>query len=247
MRGPGGAFVLVCLQLLAGTFVFMWMAHLRWKFINRGYYRSTTWVLWPLTAVLTPLLPSSLRLLNLATAVAMLVFLGAVYSQRPLLEWVTGAVASAGSLWLIILAGLAGCIRGCGTEVTHAVAGLVLMGAVTHAMVLGHWYLNQARLPIEPLAQHTWVLFLGIAVSGVIGVATRGQVTDGMVPGGIFAFSGSSYWWVWLLLLGATAGLGAMIMATVKERATQSATGLLYIAIVTALGAQFVLNLLILS
>lgn len=225
----------------------MWMAHLRWKFINRGYYRSTTWVLWPLLAALTPLLPPALRLLNLATAGSMLVFLGAVYSQRPLLEWITGTAASAGSFWLIVLAGLAGCVRDCGTQVTHAVAGLVLMGAVTHAMILGHWYLNQARLPIEPLTQHTWVLFAGIAVSAAIGVATRAQVTEGTVPGGVFAFSGTSYWWVWLLLLGATGGLGAMILATVRERATQSATGLLYIAIVTALGAQFVLNLLILS
>lgn len=225
----------------------MWMAHLRWKFINRGYYRSTTWVLWPLTAALTPLLPANLQAVNLITAGAMLAFLGAVYSQRPLLEWVTGAAATGASILLILAIGLAACIGECRSEVIHSAVGLVLMGAVTHAMVLGHWYLNQARLPIEPLAQHTRLVFVAVGVSGVLGLLTRGHLVEGTVPGGIFAFSAASYWWTWVLLLGATGGLGAMIMATVNERATQSATGLLYIAIVTALGAQFVLNLLVLA
>lgn len=200
-----------------------------------------------MTALLTPVLPAGLKIANLAAAGAMLLFLGAVYSQRPLLEWITGTAATLASLWLLWRAGLASCPEGCSTEVVHAAVGLVLMGAVTHAMVLGHWYLNQARLPIEPLKQHTWMLFIAIAVSTILGLATRAELIRGTVPTGIFAFSASSFWWIWVLLLGATAGLGAMIMATVKERATQSATGLLYLAIVTALGAQFISNLLVVS
>lgn len=247
MAGPRGAFVLVALQLLGGTFSLMWLAQLRWKFINRGYFRSTTWVLWPLTAALIPVMSGRLRLLTALTAGAMVMYLVALYSQRPLLEWTTGAVATAGAVWITLQAGYSGCLRPCWHEGNHSLAGLVLLGAVTHAMALGHWYLNQARLPIEPLAQHTWLMIFAIVLSAILGLVTRPRLVEGTVPGGIFAFSGSSLWWTWLFLLAATAGLAAMIMATVRQRATQSATGLLYIAIVTALGAQFALDLLVLS
>ncbi|MGI8427307.1 MAG: hypothetical protein ACR2M4_12115 [Actinomycetota bacterium] len=225
----------------------MWIANLRYKFVNRGYYRSTTWVLWPLTAAVAGLLTTGLRVFTLGVAGLMLAFLLSVYSQRPLLEWIAGAAAAAAGIGLVVVSGWSICGGACGFGIGHALAGVILMGAVTHAMTLGHWYLNQARLPIDPLAEHIWILFGALAVSAVLGFASRAELVAGTVAGGLFAFSSSSYWWTWLLLLAATAGLGAMIKATITEKATQSATGLLYIAIVTALGAQFILNLLVVS
>lgn len=244
MQGPGGAFVLVALQLLVGTFVFMSAAFIRWKVVNRGYYRSTTWVLWPLIAAVSWILPGQLRGLGLGVAILLLLFLGAVYTQRPLLEWITATAACLTGLALISLAGLDICATACWWGAGQALVGMGLMGAVTHAMVMGHWYLNQARLPIEPLREQTLLMFAAIAASAVAGFLTRERLLEGMVPGGIFTFAPASYWWTWVLMLAGTTALGAMISTTVKQRSTQSATGLLYIAIVTALGGQFVLNLL---
>jgi len=198
-------------------------------------------------AALAGLLTGWLRIFDLVAAGLMLAFLLSVYSQRPLLEWITGAGATASAIWLVAAAGWSACGQECGFGVVHAMVGLILMGAVTHAMTLGHWYLNQARLPIDPLSEHVWILFGALAVSAVLGFATRAELVGGSVPGGLLTFSSSSYWWTWLLLLAATTGLGVMIKATVSEKATQSATGLLYIAIVTALGSQFILNLLVVS
>ena len=65
-----------------------------------------------------------------------------------------------------------------------------------------------------------------------------------MLPG-LVALSASGYWWAWLLLLAGTAGLAFMVRSTVRDRSTQSATGLLYIAMLTAIGAQFLLSLLV--
>jgi len=173
-------------------------------------------------------------------------FLLAVYSQRPLLEWICGGLAFLASLLLVGSAGHLGCSRSCLFFEVHAFVGMVLMGVVTHAMVLGHWYLNQARLPIEPLRDQTAGLFAALGLSLVVGLTTREHLLSGVVRGGLLAISTGAYWWTWLLLIAGTVVLGFMVWATVKQRSTQSATGLLYIAIVTALSAQFILNLLVL-
>lgn len=245
MTGPKGAFTLVALQLLIGAFVLMWVASLRFRFISRGYYRSTAWVLWPLMAALSFALPTELRLWSLVTPAAFVLYLLAVYSQRPALEWFSGAVASGAGVWLVAQAGAETCPGDCWLGVLHAAVGALLVGGVTHGMVLGHWYLNQARLPIEPLREQCWIIFGATAAGGAAGILTRSELIRGPVPGGLLTFSPSSYWWAWALLLGATAALSSMVWATVKSRSTQSATGLLYIATVTVLAAQFILDLLV--
>ncbi|HVF11684.1 MAG TPA: hypothetical protein VNA87_01220 [Actinomycetota bacterium] len=243
MTGPGGAFTLTSLQVLAGTFVFMWFTQLRWRIINRGYFRSTTWVLWPLMGALTLVLPPSLRALGAAATIAFILFLVGVYSQRPLLEWTTGAAASAASIALLIYAGSQSCADCPG--ILHSLVGAVLLGAATHGMVLGHWYLNQARLPLEPLKQAVVILAAALGIALAVGLLTGADLREGVIPSGILAVKASTYWWTWVVLISTTAVISWMVWQTIKERATQSATGLLYIAIVTALGAQFILDLLV--
>jgi hypothetical protein len=245
MTGPRGAFSLTSIQLLAGIFAFMWFASLRFKMISRGYYRSTTWVLWPMMLLLALVLPGRLEALGFAAAAIYLLFLLAVYSQRPLLEWAAGAIGTALSLGIIGLAGWEACEGGCAIGVAHGLLGGLFLGAVTHGMILGHWYLNQARLPLEPLKEQTRVIFGLIGVSAVAGFLTRSTLLEGAVPAGIMTYASSSYWWTWLFLLATTAFLMGMVRATVRDRSTQSATGLLYIASLTALAAQFILNLLV--
>lgn len=244
MRGPGGAFVAVSFQLLVGTLILMIYTFARYRIINRGYYRSTLWVLWPMLVLSTLMLPSALRLPGFALAGAAAMMLIAVYSQRPLLEWMCALAGLVIAGWLTYEIGVGMCSGDCLRSVLHVVAGTLVMGAVTHGMTLGHWYLNQARLPLDPLKEASFILFGALGASALIGVVTRAWLLVGSVPGGLFPIRASTYWWSWALLLVTTVFLGAMVYATVKSRSTQSATGLLYIAIVTALGAQFVLNLL---
>lgn len=245
MRGPGGAFTLTSIQLLAGTVVFMWFTQLRWRIINRGYFRSTTWVLWPLMGALASVLPGGLRLMGAVATLGLVLFLAGVYSQRPLIEWTTGAAASIASVLLLVYAGRDSCADCPG--VLHALTGGVFLGAATHGMVLGHWYLNQARLPLEPLKQAVIILALALGTALTTGLITGPGLRAGVIPSGILAVRAATYWWTWLLLVITTGVLSWMVWQTIKERATQSATGLLYIAIVTALGAQFIFDLLVAS
>lgn len=244
MRGPGGAFVALTFQTLAGTLMLMVYTSFRWKIINRGYYRSTLWALWPLVALSSLMLPGALRWAGFGLAAACLLLLAAVYSQRPLLEWVSGVACFGASVYLLVASGQGMASDEAWYPYAHVLVGALVMGAVTHGMTLGHWYLNQARLPIDPLKEASYILFGALGLSALLGLVTRGWLLVGAVPGGLFPIAPSSYWWAWALLVAATVVLAVMVHATIVSRSTQSATGLLYIAIVTALGGQFVLDLL---
>lgn len=245
LNGPRGAFSLTSIQLLAGIFAFMWLASLRFKFVSRGYYRSTTWVLWPLIGLVALVLPGYLKTMAVAAAGLYLAYLLAVYSQRPLLEWLTGTAGALASLGLIGAAGWEVCAGGCGFGLVHGLLGGLFLGSVTHGMILGHWYLNQARLPIEPLREQVRVIFGLLGALVLAGWVTRGILVEGAIPAGIMTYASSSYWWTWLLFMATTLVLMGMVRVTVRDRSTQSATGLLYIASLTALAAQFILNLLV--
>lgn len=247
MRGAAAAFILIALELLVGTFVLMFATRAVWRVVDRGHYRAATWVLFPLMLGLALTIPGRLRSHGLIAGALMAAFLAAVYSRRPLLEAVSGAAASAWGVWLLAESGLGACEPACAAGAVHALAGAFFLGAVTHGMTLGHWYLNQPRLPIDPLEGAARLGIASVAASLAVGVATRPMLLEGQVPGGILPVSPAGYWWSWLLLLAGTGVLALMARSTVRSRSTQSATGLLYIAMVVALGAQFVLTLLVVS
>ena len=120
-------------------------------------------------------------------------------------------------------------------------AGAAFLGAVTDAMLLGHWYLVQPGLPRSLLdelvdaAVWTWpveVIAL-LLPTGMISVLT-GDVDDGW--GGVLG-------WFWVACAIATIVLLLVTKAALRERqysAVMAATGLLYLAILTAFGTDMV-------
>jgi hypothetical protein len=121
------------------------------------------------------------------------------------------------------------------------VVGAVFLGVVTDAMLLGHWYLVQPGLPRDPvrelvvLAAVVWPFEVAAFLwpTGMVQVFT-GAIDDGWdgLLGVIWAVSAAST----LTLLGVT-------WLALKERAysaVMAATGLLYLAILTAFGTDLV-------
>lgn len=244
LSGAGGAFALSAWQLAGGTAVFLANARFAYSEVSRGFYRSALWVLFPMAAASALLFDGGTRVAALIASAAMGGFLAAVYTQRPLLEWIGAAATEILSLVTIFSASLEACSGACGWVIGTGMAGLVFVGAVTYAMTLGHWYLNQARLPIAPLKHSTITLLVALIVSLSLGVVGRRELIIGTVPATLLSSSPVSYWWFWLVLMLSTFGLWLMVRSTVWSRSTQSATGLLYIAIVVVVTAQFVMNLL---
>jgi hypothetical protein len=120
-------------------------------------------------------------------------------------------------------------------------AGAAFLGAVTDAMLLGHWYLVQPGLPRRHL--HDLVRALGwvwpvevislLLPTGMISVWT-GAVDDGW---------NGTLGWFWAACAIATIVLVFVTRAALRERyysAVMAATGLLYLAILTAFGTDLV-------
>ncbi len=119
------------------------------------------------------------------------------------------------------------------------VVGAVFLGLVTDAMLLGHWYLVQPGLPRDPIKELVglvrWVLPVEVLVlllpTGMGSVIT-GKIDDGY--GGLLS-------WIWIVSALTTLGLIVLARRALEERyysAVMSATGLLYLAILTALGTD---------
>jgi hypothetical protein len=114
--------------------------------------------------------------------------------------------------------------------------GAAFLGAVSDAMLLGHWYLVQPGLDRDPLRE----LVRWTARLWPIEVALL-LVPPGMADrlGGEDALFG----WIWLVCAAGTLALAVAVAAAVRERsysAVMAATGLLYLAILTAFGTDLV-------
>jgi hypothetical protein len=120
-------------------------------------------------------------------------------------------------------------------------AGAAFLGAVSDAMLLGHWYLVQPGLPRrllnELVSSVIWMWPVEVAFllvpTGMVSVL-NGSIDDGW--DGILG-------WMWVACAVTTLVLAFVTRAALKERyysAVMAATGLLYLAILTAFGTDLV-------
>jgi hypothetical protein len=126
-------------------------------------------------------------------------------------------------------------------SVARVVVGAAFLGAVTDAMLLGHWYLVQPGMQRGPLLEiirwlaATWPLEVLVLLwpTGMISVI-NGSIDDGY--SGVLG-------WMWIACALSTIILVGVTRAALKERqysAVMAATGLLYLAILTAFGTDLV-------
>ncbi|MEI2640600.1 MAG: hypothetical protein V9F03_16635 [Microthrixaceae bacterium] len=126
-------------------------------------------------------------------------------------------------------------------SVARMVVGAAFMGAVSDGMLLGHWYLTQPGLRREPLVELTkwigwiWPFQVGLLLvpPGMIS-ALNGNIDDG--------YNGMLSWF-WVACAVMTIVLVIVTRLALKERqysAVMAATGLLYLAILTAFGTDLV-------
>jgi hypothetical protein len=120
-------------------------------------------------------------------------------------------------------------------------AGAAFLGSITDAMLFGHWYLVQPGLPrrlLNELVRATmivWPIEVGLLLfrPGMIQVL-NGTIDDGW--GGVLG-------WFWVACAVTTVVLLFVTRAALREReysAVMAATGLLYLAILTAFGTDLV-------
>lgn len=144
----------------------------------------------------------------------------------------------------LIGAGLSSAESGAWTDIVSVLrllVGALFLGAVTNAMLLGHWYLVQPGLPRRHLNElvdilgKVWPFEVAVLLvpTGMVSVL-NGSIDDGW--GGVLG-------WFWVACALTTIVLVGVTKAALKERqysAVMAATGLLYLAILTAFGTDLV-------
>jgi hypothetical protein len=125
--------------------------------------------------------------------------------------------------------------------IARTLAGAALLGSVTDAMLLGHWYLVQPGLGRGPLNELVrWVAYVWpFEIATLLWPTGMVQVLDGTIHDGYGGMLG----WFWAACAITTIGLCFVTWAALKERAysaVMAATGLLYLAILTGFGTDLV-------
>ena len=138
-------------------------------------------------------------------------------------------------------------------SVPALVAGAALLGSVTNGMLLGHWYLNQPGLQPWALARVTTAGLVVTALSAVIGLSGASRFIDAPTEGaalGLPGFGqdfGPAFFFIWLALVLFTGAVLYGVKRCIAIRSIQSATGLYYVAILTAGVAEFLVRYLMVN
>ena len=261
MTGGGAVVALVLVEWTAG-----WIGAAAWTqswgVIRRGHFRITAW----LTLVLAVLAllangeavnevpaPGSQPAFVVALAAGSLLYLAVQYSRTEVPAVVAGGVTAAIGVVALLLA--AELVRNwpwwlAGLEL---VSGMLLLGAVWNGMMLGHWYLNQPGLNPRALGRLTELGLAGVAASAVLGVTAASELANASTEGAVLGLPGFgesfslAFYLVWIALLGLT---GAVVWAArrcVSLRSIQSATGLLYVAVLSAGVSEFLVRYLMVN
>jgi hypothetical protein len=126
-----------------------------------------------------------------------------------------------------------------------ALSAAILLGFVIVAMNVGHWYLVRTRLAAGHLLRFAAALALAVAARALmlaIGLAAQSAHST-LGPGGyLFELTVARGFFFWQRMFFGILGPAAfswMIYQTARIRSTQSATGILYIAIIFVVIGEF--------
>ena len=152
----------------------------------------------------------------------------------PVLDLVSAAAG------LVALLGAADVLGGpYALSAARLVIGAVFLGLVTDAMLLGHWYLVQPGLGREPLREMVRLAAIAWPIQIAVLLVPTGMVSvmSGAIDDGYDGLLG----WTWIVSSLTTIVLLGVTWLALKEpmySAVMAATGLLYLAILTAFGTD---------
>jgi len=228
--------------------------------VTSGFFRVHLWVLlglqtlaalatysWPLNAK-TPAAAIGMWQFAAAVTAAVASYVAAVawmYERRAMgktLIWLVAALALSGSLFpLLYLKGNLVVL-----QVADRISSGAVLGLVTTAMLLGHWYLNTPTMQLAPLRR--LLFLLGAAVILRMAICGSGLALE-LTVGGKLQEPGLTSWLLfvslrWLAGLVGVLGLTWLTWQTLKIPNTQSATGILYAAVILAFIGELASQLL---
>ncbi|MFZ9166179.1 MAG: hypothetical protein ACO22N_08980 [Ilumatobacteraceae bacterium] len=224
------------LQWSTGGLAFLWFT-LRSKEISLGYsklLRATFGVLAALGVVAGFYFDRVLIREVAGVAVAGIAF--ATFAKRESrTDLFAVAVGAVGLISSVVASG------GGVVDLLRVLVGAAFLGAVTDLMLLGHWYLVQPGMTRKLLNELTNAVLFIWPLEVVVMILPTGMISvlNGSIDDGWNGILG--YFWLGCAVL--TGVLAVFTRAALKERsysAVMAATGLSYLAILTAFGTDLV-------
>ena len=225
------------LQWATGGIAFLWFT-LRSQEISIGYSKLLRGVFGSLAifAVAAGFYFDKVLIREIASIAVALIAFATLAKKSSKFDLVAVAIGAVGLVASVVTSNDANLV-----DLLRVLVGAAFLGAVTDLMLLGHWYLVQPGMTRKLLNELTnmllviWPLeiFVMILPTGMISVL-NGTIDDGW--NGVLG-----YFWVGCASL--TGILAWLTRAALKERsysAVMAATGLSYLAILTAFGTDLV-------
>jgi hypothetical protein len=125
--------------------------------------------------------------------------------------------------------------------ILRTIVGAAFLGAITDAMLLGHWYLVQPGLPRGLLNELVTVTEYVLPFEVVVMLLPTGMLS--VLSGSVSDGWGGTLGYFWIACAVTTAVLCVVTQRALREKyysAVMAATGLLYLAILTAFGTDLV-------
>lgn len=250
MKGPAGVTALVLAETVAGGLVFVFLTPL-WNEVKRGFFTLTGSILFVLAlASWRSVAAGSVQgnedgtwALRLSAALAgvILVWVVLMFARR---HRAARAVAFASvPLSLAVLVAMAGTSDGSHVvALLQLLAGAAFLGAVMDGLLLGHWYLTDRGLSRTPINRTTMLLIVAVALEAAAVVAGGFGPTEATADFNPLLTSAGLASWIALGMVGTTALIAFLIRAALRgtrSSAVQAATGFFYLAVITALTAEF--------
>lgn len=241
---------LVLAETVAGGLALLFFTPL-WSEVKRGFFTLTGSVLLVLAAATWASVaagmvePSdagtwSLRL-SAAVTIALLLHVVLMLARRPAPARALG-FASAGLSGALLVA-MAGTAEGSWVvSLLQLLAGAAFLGAVMDGLLLGHWYLTDRGLTRTPINRTTNLLLIGVALEAVALILGGFGPTEASSEFNPLLTSAGLASWIALGMVGATALIAVMIRMMLRgprSSAVQAATGFFYLAVITAMTAEF--------
>jgi hypothetical protein len=228
-----------------------------WDVVRRGHFRILGWGSLFLAVVALVALNTTSPSGASGTLVGALAFGTGLYllAQYARTDTVGAVVGTAAAAMGVVALWSVGSLLAAWTDWTAAVqlvVGALLLGGVTNGMLLGHWYLNQPGLKPWALARLTTLSIGAVVASLVVGALAAAKLIDAPTPGAAIGIPGGdslggAFFVVWLALITFTGVVVWMARRCVKIRSIQSATGLYYVAILTAGVSEFLVRYLMIN
>jgi hypothetical protein len=240
----------VLAEMVAGSLWLLFLTPL-WNEVRRGFFKVAGAVIASLAvatcfSVRAGLVQGSdagdwsLRL-SAAVAIVTLVWTVLLFVRRPPAARIVGFVSV--PLSAALLVAMAGTAEGAFVlALFQLLAGAAFLGSVMDGLLLGHWYLTDRGLTRTPIDRYTTVLLVAVVVEAVALLLGGFGPTGGSSGFNPLLTSAGLASWIAIGMVGTTALIAVLIRAALRgERssAVQAATGFFYLAVITALTAEF--------